>query len=103
MAYEPSPELLAILRDPETKGPLRLATDGELARLREAVAAGRAARADGKDIPDEIEAAFLAQEGAVAYVVIDGIPVLLVEERLQLDPPLKLDAKIENPTVQGTP
>lgn len=103
MAYEPSPDLLAILRDPETKGPLRLATDGELTRLREAVQAGSATRADGKDTSTEFEAAFLAQEGSVAYVVVEGIPVLLIEERLQLDPPLQLDGKIENPPHGDTP
>ncbi len=95
MAYEPQPELLAILADPETKGPVRLATDAELSRLRELVSAGRTTRADGKEPSIEFEAAFLAQDGKVAYVVEDGIPVFLIKERLQLDPPLELDRPIQ--------
>lgn len=100
MAYEPPPELLEILVDPETKGPLRLATEGELTRLREAVSGGNASRPDGKDPSAEFEAAFLAQDGGVAYLVVDGIPIFLIDERLQLDPALELDEKIE-PASEG--
>jgi uncharacterized protein YbaR (Trm112 family) len=98
MAYEAPPELLAILADPETKGPVRLATAGELARLKEAVGAGRARRHDGKAAEASFEAAFVSQQGAVAYVVEEGIPVFLVDERLDLDPSLDLDAPITPPS-----
>jgi uncharacterized protein YbaR (Trm112 family) len=96
MSYEAPAELLELLADPETKGPLRLANDEELKRLRAAVAAGGASRRDGKPPKGEFEAAFLAQEGAVAYVVEDGIPIFLIDERLELAPPLELDAPIES-------
>ena len=94
MAYDAPPELLAILADPETKGPVRLASEVELGRLKEAVEAGRAGRHDGKPASKTFEAAFVAQEGAVAYVVEDGIPVFLIDERLDLDPPLELDGPV---------
>lgn len=94
MAYEAPKELLDILVDPEKRGPVRLATEAELGRLREAVTAGRARRHDGKDPSDSFEAAFLCQDGAVAYVVEDGIPVFLIDERLDLAPPLELDGPI---------
>lgn len=95
MGYSPPQELLEILVDPETKGALRLATEGELMRLREAVGSGSARRHDGKTAPTVFEAAFLAQEGEVAYIVEEGIPVFLIDERIDLDPPLELDAPIE--------
>ncbi len=98
MAYEPAPQLLEILVDPETKGPVRLATEAELARLRAAVEGGGASRADGKDPSSEFEAAFLSQGGAVAYIVADGIPIFLIDERVQLDPSLELDEPIEPET-----
>jgi uncharacterized protein YbaR (Trm112 family) len=97
MAYDPPKELLEILADPETHGPVRLATEPELARLREAASAGRARRHDGKEGSTTFEAAFLCQEGAVAYVVLDGIPVFLVDERLDIEPRLELDAPIAKP------
>ena len=95
MAYQAPPELLEILVDPETHGPVRLATEAELAALDAAVAAGRARRRDGKDATAGLEAAFLCQEGAVAYVVEDGIPVFLIDERLEIDPPLELARSID--------
>ena len=101
MGYEAPPELLEILADPETKGPVRLATEAELTRLRQAVESGRATRHDGKAPSTTFEAAFFAQDGAVAYVVEDGIPVFLIDERLELSPRLELDGPIEPTRVGG--
>ena len=95
MAYEAPQELLEILVDPDTRGPVRLATDPELEALRAAVGDGRARRKDGKEASGSFEAAFLCQKGAVAYVVEDGIPIFLIDERLEIEPPLELDAPIE--------
>ena len=94
MAYEAPKELLEILVDPDERGPVRLATEGELATLHEAVGSGRARRRDGKDPSDTFEAAFLCQEGKVAYVVEDGIPIFLIDERLEMDPPLELESPV---------
>ena len=93
MAYEAPPELLEILVDPETKGPVRLASESELDKLKKAVESGTATRKDGKEASTSFEAAFVAQEGAVAYVVEDGIPIFLIDERLELSPKLELDKK----------
>ncbi|HJK98569.1 MAG TPA: hypothetical protein RMF84_15200 [Polyangiaceae bacterium LLY-WYZ-14_1] len=81
------PALLDILADPETKGPVALCDDAALDALRRRVADGSARRGDGEPVP-AFEAAFLAQEGRVAYLVVDGLPRFLLEERLELDPPL---------------
>jgi uncharacterized protein YbaR (Trm112 family) len=97
MAYEAPPELLEILVDPETKGPVRLATAAELDLLREAIGSGRAKRKDGKDASSTFEAAFIAQDGRVAYVVEDGIPVFLIEERLEISPPLEAAPPADEP------
>jgi len=92
MGYEAPPELLEILVDPETKGPVRLASESELGELKAAVESGRAKRKDGKAASATFEAAFVAQDGRVAYVVEDGIPVFLIDERLEISPPLELKA-----------
>jgi uncharacterized protein YbaR (Trm112 family) len=94
MAYEAPKELLEILVDPEKRGPVRLATESELSGLRQAVTSGRAKRRDGKAASESFEAAFLCQQGAVAYVVEDGIPIFLIDERLDIDPPLELEKPI---------
>jgi uncharacterized protein YbaR (Trm112 family) len=83
-----SEALVSLLGDPETHAPLALATADELARLREAVRAGRASRHDGKPVASEFEAALLTQQRRVAYLVQNGIPNLLIDERLELAHPL---------------
>jgi len=81
---ELSPDLLAILADPETHEPVKLAPDPELDALHEAIRSGRARRKDGGAIPEKFDGAFLSQGGKVAYLVIDGIPNFLIEERLEI-------------------
>ena len=81
---ELSPDLLAILADPETHQPVSLASDSELASLRDAIKVGRVRRKDGGAIPAQFEGAFLSQGGKVAYLVVDGIPNFLIEERLEI-------------------
>lgn len=79
-----SPELLALLADPETHEPLRIASDDELASLRAALREGRARRRSGEPLPGELLGALLSQGGRVAYPIEDGIPNLLIDERLEL-------------------
>ena len=83
-----SEELLAILADPETHDPVSLATDEQLATLRARIAEGTARRRDGGDIPDDFEAALLSQNDRVAYLVTDGVPNFLIDDRIELDSPL---------------
>jgi uncharacterized protein YbaR (Trm112 family) len=81
-----APDLLALLADPETHESLALASEGELTRLREAVAKGAARRRDGKPVSASFEGALFSQGGKVAYLIDAGIPNLLIEERLELSP-----------------
>ncbi|MET0341496.1 MAG: hypothetical protein ABW252_10885 [Polyangiales bacterium] len=78
-----SPALLALLADPETHEPLSLASEGELARLREALRKG-AVRRSGQPVAGEPEAALLTPSRKVAYLIESDIPNLLVDERIEL-------------------
>jgi uncharacterized protein YbaR (Trm112 family) len=79
-----APDLLALLADPETHEGLALASEGEVARLKEAIAQGVARRRDGKPPSTGFEGALLSQGRRVAYLIDAGIPNLLIEERLEL-------------------
>lgn len=81
-------DLLEILADPETHEPLTVATEAQLEALRQAIASGSAARADGQPVPTPFDAALLSQGGKVAYLVRDGIANFLVDERVELGSPL---------------
>lgn len=85
MAAPIDSELLEVLADPETHEPVALATDAQLSALRDALTAGKAKRHDGQALPASVEAALLSQGGKVAYLIADGIPNFLVDERLELD------------------
>ncbi|HZJ16845.1 MAG TPA: Trm112 family protein [Chthoniobacteraceae bacterium] len=59
------PELLALLRCPETKQTLRVATAEELAQV-------------------NLSAGLIREDGRVIYPIRDGIPVLLLEEAVPM-------------------
>lgn len=77
-------ELLDILADPETHEPVTLATEAQLGELRARIASGRAKPKAG-ELPDHFEAALLSQKNRVAYLVIDGVPNMLIDDRIELD------------------
>lgn len=88
MGHGLPPELVADLVDPESHDPLREATEAELAALRTAIERRAARRRDGQPVPTSFDGAFVGDGGRVAYLVVDGVPDFLVDERLEIDPPL---------------
>lgn len=79
-----SPDLLELIRCPETHQPLRLADDAELAGLNARVTAGGLVNRAGQPRTTPFTAALLRADGALAYPIEDDIPVLLVDEGFPL-------------------
>jgi uncharacterized protein YbaR (Trm112 family) len=79
-----SKELLEILVCPETKQPLKLAGEEVLARLRAEVEAGRLRNRGGQPVAQPITEGLVREDGKVLYPVDDGIPVMLIEESIEL-------------------
>ena len=77
-------ELLEILVCPETKQPVAPAPADLLARVNEAVRAGRVRTRGGRAVAEPIAEALVRDDGRMLYVVDDGIPVMLVEEAIEL-------------------
>ncbi len=80
-----SPELLEILVCPETHQKLRRADEPLLARLRARQGEGRLLNRAGKPIPEAPHDALVREDNLFAYLVIDAIPVMLIEEAIPLD------------------
>ena len=78
------PEFLTILRCPETRKPLRMATDDELGEVRRLVEAGEARTRGGERVETPPEEGLVPEGERVVYPVRDGIPVLLVQEAIVL-------------------
>jgi uncharacterized protein len=79
-----SPALLEILACPETKQPLRLATDEEFNRIREELKHTRLFKVGGEAVEAPLDGVLVREDGLVAYAIREGIPILLVEEGFRL-------------------
>ena len=78
------PELLEILVCPETRQPLSQAGANLLAGLNAEIDAGRLRNRGGDKVAKRIDEGLLRQDGKVLYLVDDDIPVMLIEESIEL-------------------
>lgn len=76
--------LLKILCCPETHQPLTVADAALVARLNEGVAAGTLKNRGGNAVEEKLDGALVRTDRAVAYVVRQQIPIMLVEEGIPL-------------------
>ena len=81
-----SDELLEILVCPETKQPVRSAPAALIERANAEIRAGRLRNRGGDAVTKEITEALVREDGRALYVIDDGIPVMLVEESIELAP-----------------
>jgi len=79
--------LLEILVCPERKDlRLRYVHGEALNALNRRIEAGEVQAQNGAAVQEPLTAALLREDGEVLYPVRDGIPVLLIEERIPLKP-----------------
>jgi uncharacterized protein YbaR (Trm112 family) len=81
-----SEELVRILACPETKQPVALAPAELLEKLNAQARQGALRDIGGEAVEQPIEAGLLRQDGQVVYPIVDGIPRMLVERGIPLDP-----------------
>ena len=79
-----SPELLEILVCPETKQPIALAGPDVLSRINAEIDAGRLRNRGGEAVKNRISEGLIRQDGRILYPVDDGIPVMLIDESIEL-------------------
>jgi uncharacterized protein YbaR (Trm112 family) len=79
-----SQELLEILVCPETKQPVSPASDELIARLNEQIEEGTLRNRGGGAVETTLTEGLLREDGKILYVVDDGIPVMLIEESIEL-------------------
>ena len=77
-------ELLEILVCPETHQPVQPAPAETLERVNAEIEAGRLRNRGGETLEKPIEEGLLREDGKILYVVDDGIPVMLIEEAIEL-------------------
>ena len=79
-----APELLEILVCPETKQPVAAAPQDLVDKLNANIEAGSLRNRGGDPVEEAITEALLREDGHVLYIVDDGIPVMLVEESIEI-------------------
>lgn len=80
--------LLDALVDPLTHEPVHPATPEQLAALHDAVSRGAVRRRGGGAPPEALDGALMTSGGRAAYPIVNGLPHLLVDDRLELHEPL---------------
>ena len=79
------PELLEILVCPETRQPVTPADAALLTRLNAEIAAGSLRNRGGDSVREPLKEGLLREDGRILYPVDDGIPVMLVEESIEIE------------------
>ncbi len=79
------PELLEILVCPETKQPVRPAGDELVERVNRAVESGTLENRGGETVREPIDGGLVREDGARLYPIRDDIPVMLIDEAIELD------------------
>ena len=80
-----SEQLLAMVRCPETRAPLKLAAAPLIAALNARVERRELKNRAGDLVERPLDGGLLRQDNAVLYPIIDRIPVLLVDEAILLE------------------
>ena len=79
-----TPELLALLRCPQSRQTLSLASAEQLAQIEARRAAGNLHNHSGRAVQEPVSAGLVRADGALLYPIRNGIPVLLLDAALPL-------------------
>ena len=80
-----SQELLDLLQCPETKSPLRVAEEALVAKINEAIAAGKIKNRVGDTVELPLSSGLVTESGDVLYPIVDDLPIMLVDEAIPLN------------------
>ncbi len=77
-------ELLDILVCPANRTPVAVADAALLDRLNAAIAGGAVRNGGGEAVSEPVTAGLVREDGRILYPVEDGIPVMLIDESIDL-------------------
>lgn len=75
-----SQELLDILCCPESKVPVKMLTEEQVAKINEKIAAGGVKRVDDQAVEEPLQEGLITEDAKTIYRIKDDIPIMLVEE-----------------------
>jgi uncharacterized protein YbaR (Trm112 family) len=80
-----SPELLEILVCPETRQSVSRAGADTIGAVNDKIQAGSLRNRGGEAVQNPIAEGLVREDGKILYIVDDSIPVMLIEESIELD------------------
>ncbi len=75
---------LELLRCPESRVSLHMLSVDQLQKLNLAIQSGIVKNRSGKVLTEELQEVLVSSDGKNAYPVIEGIPVLLIDESFEI-------------------
>ena len=81
------PELLEILCCPETRQPVRVAPAALVESVNRAIRDASLEMPAGGDSAGVLDGGLVREDGKFLYPVRNGIPIMLIEERIAIPPP----------------
>ena len=81
------PELLEILCCPETRQPVRVAPEALVESVNRAIRDGSLSVAAGGEAAGVLDGGLVREDGKFLYPVRNGIPIMLIEERIAIPAP----------------
>ena len=78
------PEFVKILVCPANKTPVRVASEEEISDLNQKIEEGSLQNIGGRKVNDQLDSGLIREAGDRLYPVRNNIPVMLVEEAIQL-------------------
>ena len=78
------PEFVKILVYPANRTPVRVASDEEISDLNQKIEEGSLQNIGGRKVNDKLDGGLIREAGDLLYPVRKNIPVMLVEEAIQL-------------------
>jgi len=80
-----NPELLEILCCPLTRVGLKVLTRDDVIKINEEISFGRITTLGGQTIDEPMDDALITEDGARIYMVVQGIPIMLVERAISVE------------------
>ena len=78
------PEFVKILVCPDNRTPVRIASEQEITKLNQKIEEGSLKNIGGRKVNDKLDGGLVREAGDRLYPVRKNIPVMLVEEAIQL-------------------
>ena len=78
-------ELIDILVCPETRQPVKPASEEILAKINAEIESGRQRNRGGETVEKQIDEGLVREDGLILYIVDDSIPIMLIDQSIEID------------------